>query len=283
MGALLFLFIASVLAFFAIMGLGWIFGAYGNKPLIGGKKSNKKAQKPKVTPPPNLDDYFKEGSKCLKANDYAGVIANLSKYLEYNDSSSTGHEYISYAYAKLCNYPLAIKHAEKSLELNGGRYLAHIACAICGEACSDWDNTLSWAKSAIGVGKSNAEGYYYACIAYAKKGLNNSAYDEYTKVKNIDASLARRLEELLSINDARDANASSDHSNYEPNQANSTRDHYLSVLDLSLSATQSDIKSSYRTLVKVWHPDRFAHDPKLQVMAQNKLKEINEAYEYLAG
>jgi NADH-quinone oxidoreductase subunit L len=39
------------------------------------------------------------------------------------------------------------------------------------------------------------------------------------------------------------------------------------------------VKRSYRELVKVWHPDRFGGDPKLQHKAQEKLKQINYAYE----
>ena len=36
-------------------------------------------------------------------------------------------------------------------------------------------------------------------------------------------------------------------------------------------------------MAKVWHPDRFVHDPRLQEKAQEKLKEINEAYEQLSS
>jgi hypothetical protein len=42
-----------------------------------------------------------------------------------------------------------------------------------------------------------------------------------------------------------------------------------------------ELKAAYRDLAKVWHPDRFLHDPRLQEKAQEKLKEINEAYELL--
>lgn len=45
--------------------------------------------------------------------------------------------------------------------------------------------------------------------------------------------------------------------------------------------TPDEVKRSYRELVKVWHPDRFSHDPKLQSRAQEKLKVINAAYERL--
>jgi cytoskeletal protein RodZ len=41
------------------------------------------------------------------------------------------------------------------------------------------------------------------------------------------------------------------------------------------------LKAAHRDLTKVWHPDRFLHDPRLQEKAQEKLKEFNEAYEQL--
>lgn len=43
-----------------------------------------------------------------------------------------------------------------------------------------------------------------------------------------------------------------------------------------------EVKCSYRELVKVWHPDRFGGDPKLQRKAGEKLKEINLAYEWIS-
>jgi hypothetical protein len=53
------------------------------------------------------------------------------------------------------------------------------------------------------------------------------------------------------------------------------------VLEIESGASQSDIKQAYRDLAKVWHPDRFSDDPKLQQKAQEKLKQINAAYEFL--
>lgn len=58
-------------------------------------------------------------------------------------------------------------------------------------------------------------------------------------------------------------------------------DRYYEMLELTPEATPEEIKQAYRDLVKVWHPDRFAHDPRLQRKAQEKLKKLNEAYERL--
>ena len=53
------------------------------------------------------------------------------------------------------------------------------------------------------------------------------------------------------------------------------------IFEIKLGASREEIKQAYHDLVKVWHPDRFAHDVRLQARAQEKLKEINEAYNLL--
>jgi hypothetical protein len=50
---------------------------------------------------------------------------------------------------------------------------------------------------------------------------------------------------------------------------------------LSPDATQPEIKDAYRVLAKVWHPDRFEGDEHLKMKAEEKLKEINSAYQLL--
>jgi hypothetical protein len=55
----------------------------------------------------------------------------------------------------------------------------------------------------------------------------------------------------------------------------------LQVLGLTTDASPEQIESTYLILVKVWHPDRFAHDLKLRQDAEEKLKEINSAHDYL--
>lgn len=53
------------------------------------------------------------------------------------------------------------------------------------------------------------------------------------------------------------------------------------LLGVKPGVSPTELKAAYRDLAKVWHPDRFSHDPRLQTKAQEKLKEINEAYEQL--
>ena len=53
------------------------------------------------------------------------------------------------------------------------------------------------------------------------------------------------------------------------------------TLGLEANSSPEQVKQAYRDLVRVWHPDRFSHDERLRLIAQEKLKEINGAYELL--
>ena len=56
------------------------------------------------------------------------------------------------------------------------------------------------------------------------------------------------------------------------------------VLELEPSATAAEIKNAYLDLVKVWHPDRYLREsPRLRRRAEEKLKQINLAYERLCA
>lgn len=57
---------------------------------------------------------------------------------------------------------------------------------------------------------------------------------------------------------------------------------YYDILGLKPSATAEEIKEAYRDLATVWHPDRFPRDSRLRYKAQQRLKEINVAYEALS-
>jgi hypothetical protein len=57
---------------------------------------------------------------------------------------------------------------------------------------------------------------------------------------------------------------------------------YYDTLDVPLNATAEEIKTRYRQLVRVYHPDRFLN-PTDKAYAEQKLKEINEAYTALTA
>jgi hypothetical protein len=56
---------------------------------------------------------------------------------------------------------------------------------------------------------------------------------------------------------------------------------HLRELELGENATPGEIRQAYRDLAKVWHPDRFANDPRMQAKASEKLRRVIEAYEFL--
>lgn len=62
----------------------------------------------------------------------------------------------------------------------------------------------------------------------------------------------------------------------------SSRERHLRTLGLSGDASEEDIRSAYRSLVKIYHPDRFANDSAdAQQRATEQFRKIQEAYEGL--
>lgn len=52
------------------------------------------------------------------------------------------------------------------------------------------------------------------------------------------------------------------------------------VLEVSKNASKDEIKRAYRELAKKYHPDQYGNNP-LRELAEDKMKELNEAYDYL--
>jgi TonB family protein len=55
------------------------------------------------------------------------------------------------------------------------------------------------------------------------------------------------------------------------------------ILEIEPEASLEEIRQAYRDQTKVWHPDRFSNDIRLQKKAEDKLKQINLAYQRLCG
>jgi len=59
-------------------------------------------------------------------------------------------------------------------------------------------------------------------------------------------------------------------------------DNYYDILEIEESASPETIKQAYRQLIQVWHPDRFQSNRELRLKAENKTKQITEAFRNLA-
>jgi len=55
------------------------------------------------------------------------------------------------------------------------------------------------------------------------------------------------------------------------------------VLGIDDDATREEIRTAYRDLVKVWHPDRFGADERLRRKAGDHLQKINQAYSHISS
>lgn len=54
------------------------------------------------------------------------------------------------------------------------------------------------------------------------------------------------------------------------------------TLGLGPQATRDEVRHQYKALVRKWHPDRHAKDPRSEADAAERMREINQAYRMLA-
>jgi TonB family protein len=55
------------------------------------------------------------------------------------------------------------------------------------------------------------------------------------------------------------------------------------ILEVEPGASAEEIRQAYRDQTKVWHPDRFSNDIRLQKKAEERIRQINSAYRRLCG
>lgn len=60
------------------------------------------------------------------------------------------------------------------------------------------------------------------------------------------------------------------------------RKDYYKILEIAKDANQPDIKKAYRKLALVHHPDRNGETEEKRAVAEQKFKDITEAYEVLS-
>jgi len=58
---------------------------------------------------------------------------------------------------------------------------------------------------------------------------------------------------------------------------------YRKLMNITQETTLADLKIVYRNLMKEWHPDKFADNEEKKEEAEQKSKEIIEAYHFLVS
>lgn len=58
---------------------------------------------------------------------------------------------------------------------------------------------------------------------------------------------------------------------------------YRKLLGVTEAAELQELKTTYRSLMKTWHPDKFQDSPESKLEAEEKSKTIIEAYHFLVS
>lgn len=58
---------------------------------------------------------------------------------------------------------------------------------------------------------------------------------------------------------------------------------YRKLLQVTELASLQELKTTYRSLMKTWHPDKFADNESAKLEAENRSKDVIEAYHFLVS
>lgn len=115
------------------------------------------------------------------------------------------------------------------------------------------------------------------------KNIGRSYVNDWLRTDDLD--LDAEVEKILrqqrrqAEQEAYDANFERDTFEEEP-LFNSKEREYYQTLEVEPGASFEEIRKSYKTLMKKYHPDRFPNDPKRQKTAVELTQKINVAYSY---
>lgn len=58
-------------------------------------------------------------------------------------------------------------------------------------------------------------------------------------------------------------------------------DQYLGIFELKLPVSLNEIEKKYKFMLKIFHPDKYNHDLELRSYAEEKTKQLNNAYDFI--
>ena len=118
---------------------------------------------------------------------------------------------------------------------------------------------------------------------------NKDGYDEYP---NVDSEYDKLFGTNFSQNQQSSSNWEAEfekefqqkyghqHQNHTPPPPNAHEKQYYDALEVPMGASFEQIKASYRSLIKKYHPDRFATEPDKQKKAIELTQNLNVAFNY---
>jgi len=113
------------------------------------------------------------------------------------------------------------------------------------------------------------------------QSLQANEYVYETLSNDEDDDLRKAIDEALSSKTSKQ-DAARSHTNTPRETVKTEKDKAFEILGLAQSATNDDIKSRYKKLMKEFHPDAVASAAlSKQEYARKKAQEINGAYQYL--
>ena len=219
--------------------------------------------------------YFKGDYDKAKTiiNDLIKKGFNEEKYIKLKkniESINTAKEKANQLF-KSEKYDQAVDEYTKLLEFDpeNKNFMSIILTnrALCYKKQGKNMEALKDADQAIQYNPNYSTAYIRRALIYEEFKMFDDAKADLSKAKELDPSNPK-IEGYIN-----EANSKGDQAR--------NRDYY-SILGLSKSATQDEIKKAYRKLALKYHPDRNCESEQTKKVAQRKFEDVSDAYSVLS-
>jgi DnaJ family protein C protein 7 len=151
-------------------------------------------------------------------------------------------------------------HAAGNTVLYANRAAAYMKLNKFNEAVND-------CSKSIDLDENYVKAYTRRANAYMQLEKYEEAVRDYTKAQTLDSESAEIANQLK---------------NAKAELKRSKKKDYYKILDVPRTASEDEIKKSYRKLALKWHPDKNAESEESRKAAEARFKDISEAYTVLS-
>jgi tetratricopeptide (TPR) repeat protein len=149
-----------------------------------------------LNPKPDIF-YTRIGIACYNARLYSEAIKHHKKAISINPIDTTSYAYLGDIYLESGLYDLALESYRQAIRIDAINEETHFKMGQTYYESGNYPEAANSFKQALRINPTHTRAYHFLGLTYVALGDKELATKQYEILKNLDASLAQKLKELI--------------------------------------------------------------------------------------